>query len=277
MTLCILGGQARADTEEAFRISAIPDEAPTELIRKFEPLAEYLSSRLDRPVTFIPVTDYAAAVEALASQQIDMAWLGGFTYIQAAQRSDGKVEPIVQRAEDEHFQSVFITQSDSTIQSMADLKGVTFSFGSPSSTSGHLMPRHFLTAAGVDVDNDLSVAYSGAHDATAFSVAGGRVAAGALNIKVWEKLVEENKVDTSKLRVFYTTPEYHDYNWTIRPDLDPELRAELIAAFTELDPANESDKAILDLQRATRFVPSQASFYDGIKRAAIAAKLLGND
>ena len=55
LTLCILGGQARADTEEAFRISAIPDEAPTELVRKFEPLAEYLSSRLDRPVTFNPL------------------------------------------------------------------------------------------------------------------------------------------------------------------------------------------------------------------------------
>ena len=61
LTLCNLGEQARAETEQAFRISAVPDEAPTELIRKFKPLAEYLSSRLDRPVTFIPVTGYTAA------------------------------------------------------------------------------------------------------------------------------------------------------------------------------------------------------------------------
>lgn len=277
LTLGALGGQAWADTREAFRISAIPDEAPTELIRKFEPLADYLSRILDRPVSFIPVTDYAAAVEALASEQVDMAWLGGFTYIQAAQRSNGKVEPIVQRAEDEHFQSVFVTRIDSDIQSVSDLKDVTFSFGSPSSTSGHLMPRHFLTAEGIDVDNDLSVAYSGAHDATAFAVAGGRVDAGALNIKVWEKLVEENKVDTTRLRVFYTTPEYHDYNWTIRPGLAPELRAQLVSAFIDLDPENESDRAILDLQRASRFVPTQPDFYEGIKRAAIAAQLLGSN
>ena len=222
----ITSGQGHADTNTAFRISAIPDEAPTELIRKFEPLADYLSQALDMPVSFVPVTDYAAAVEALVSEQIDMAWLGGFTYIQAAQRSGGKVEPIIQRVEDERFQSVFVTQSDSSIKSIADLKGVSFSFGSPSSTSGHLMPRHFLTNEGIDVDNDLSIAFSGAHDATAFAVAGGQVDAGALNIKVWEKLVEEGRVDTDKLRVFYTTPEYHDYNWTIRPSLPTDIRSE---------------------------------------------------
>ncbi|ASJ74717.1 putative selenate ABC transporter substrate-binding protein [Granulosicoccus antarcticus] len=277
LTFSIIGGQSHADTQNTFRISAIPDEAPTELIRKFEPLADYLSQVLEMPVSFVPVTDYAAAVEALVSEQIDMAWLGGFTYVQAAQRSDGKVEPIVQRAEDERFQSVFITQTDSAIQSIADLKGVSFSFGSPSSTSGHLMPRHYLSSEGIDVDNDLSIAFSGAHDATAFSVAGGRVAAGALNIKVWEKLVEEGKVDTDKLRVFYTTPEYHDYNWTIRPALSSDIRGKLIDAFIALDPENESDRIILDLQRATRFVPTEASFYDGIKRAAIAAELLGSN
>ena len=270
--LSLSGSQVMADGE--FRISAIPDEAPTELIRKFEPMADYLSKALDMDVSFVPVTDYAATVEALVSDQIDMAWLGGFTYVQAAQRSDGKVEPIVQRAEDERFQSVFITQTNSPIQSVADLKGVNFTFGSPSSTSGHLMPRHFLSEEGIDVDNDLSVAFSGAHDATAFAVAGGRVDAGALNIKVWEKLVNEQKVDTDKLRVFYTTPEYHDYNWTIRSGLSAELRQKLIDAFVSLDMNDPEDKVILDLQRATRFVPSQASFYEGIKQAAFEAELL---
>lgn len=277
-TLLLLTGVSIASSpvlaEGEFRISAIPDEAPTELIRKFEPMADYLSKALDREVSFVPVTDYAATVEALVSEKIDMAWLGGFTYIQAAQRSGDKVEPIVQRAEDERFQSVFITQTDSPIQSIADLKGVNFTFGSPSSTSGHLMPRHYLTEEGIDVDDDLSVAFSGAHDATAFAVAGGRVDAGALNIKVWEKLVDEQKVDTSKLRVFYTTPEYHDYNWTIRSGLSAELRQQLIDAFLALDPADPEQKAILDLQRASRFIPSQASFYEGIKDAAFEAELL---
>lgn len=271
-TFSVSPSHLRAD--DTFRISAIPDEAPTELIRKFEPLADYLSQALGRPVSFVPVTDYAATVEALVSKRIDMAWLGGFTYIQAAQRSGGLVEPIVQRVEDERFQSVFITQQVSSIHSIADLEGVDFMFGSPSSTSGHLMPRHYLTQEGIDVDDDLSVAFSGAHDATAFAVAGGRVDAGALNIKVWEKLVDEQKVDTSKLRVFYTTPDYHDYNWTIRSGISATQRQQLIDAFVSLNPADAEQKSILDLQRASRFVPTEASFYKGIKEAAVAAGLL---
>ena len=267
-------GPSPAIAEGELRISAIPDEAPTDLIRKFEPLAEYLSAELEMDVSFVPVTDYAATVEALVGEQVDMAWLGGFTYVQAAERSGGKIEPIVQRAEDERFQSVFITQSDSGIESLEELKGATLTFGSPSSTSGHLMPRHYLLEAGIDVDNDLSVAFSGAHDATAFAVASGRVDAGALNIKVWEKLAAEDKLDTDKLRVFYTTPEYHDYNWAIRSGLSAQLRQQLIDAFVSLDPANPKDKIILDLQRASVFIPSQASYYEGIKNAAITAELL---
>ncbi len=274
LLLSIFVSSPSALADDEFRISAIPDEAPTELIRKFEPLADYLSEVLGKTVSFVPVTDYAAAVEALVSEQIDMAWLGGFTYIQAAQRSGGTVEPIIQRAEDERFQSVFITQSDSDIRTLADLKGVDLIFGSPSSTSGHLMPRHYLAQEGISVDDDLSIAFSGAHDATAFAVAGGRVDAGALNIKVWEKLVAEQRVDTDKLRVFYTTPEYHDYNWTIRSGLSAELRQRLVDAFVTLDPSDADQKAILDLQRASRYIPAEAGFYEGIKEAAIAAELL---
>lgn len=267
-------GATPALAQEAFRISAIPDEAPTELIRKFDPLVEYLSTALDRDVQFVPVTDYAATVEALVSDQVDMAWLGGFTYVQAAERSDGKVEPILQRVEDERFQSVFVTRRDSGIETVEDLAGVSFTFGSPSSTSGHLMPRYYLSKQGVDVENDLSIAFSGAHDATALAVAGGRVDAGALNIKVWEKLIQEQKIDTDEVHVFYTTPSYHDYNWTIRAGLSTELREALISAFLSLDAQNPEHKQILDLQRATRFIPSQAEHYNGILEAAVEADLL---
>ncbi len=158
-----------------FRVTAIPDESPTELARKAGPLMRYLEQRLGTKVEFTPVTDYAAAVEALVNQQVDMAWFGGFTFVQAQQRSGGKVIPLVQREEDEKFRSVFIT-AEADIRGLADLKGKTLSFGSQSSTSGHLMPRSFLLAAGVDPDKDLRrVAYSGAHDATAAAVAAGKV------------------------------------------------------------------------------------------------------
>ena len=160
--------------QQVLRVTAIPDESPTELARKAAPLVRYLESRLSMKVEFTPVTDYAAAVETLVNRKVDLAWFGGFTFVQASVRSGGKVIPLVQREEDERFRSVFIT-SDPAIKSLADLKGRDVSFGSQSSTSGHLMPRSFLLQAGIDPDKDFRrVAYSGAHDATIAAVAAGR-------------------------------------------------------------------------------------------------------
>ena len=260
--------------QPVLRITAIPDESPTELARKAAPLARHLEARLGMKVVFTPVTDYAAAVEALAQRQVDLAWLGGFTFVQAQQRSGGQVVPLVQRAEDQAFRSVFIT-SDPGIRSLADLKGRTLSFGSPSSTSGHLMPRSFLLAAGVDPDRDFRrVAYSGAHDATVAAVASGKVDAGALNISVWDKLVADGKVDAARVRAFHTTPPYYDYNWTVHAGVPPALREQIVRAFTELSPDTPAGREILQLQRATRFIPTRAENYRGIEAAARSAGLL---
>jgi len=203
-----------------------------------------------------------------------MAWLGGFTFVQTKLRTNGTAIPIVQRQEDAAFTSRFITTQPS-IQSLSDLKGKTFAFGSPSSTSGHLMPRYFLLQEGIDPARDFKrIAYSGAHDATAAFVESGRVDAGVLNASVWDKLVEQKKIDPSKVRVFATTPPYFDYNWTVRGDLDPGLIAKLTKAFLALDPDNPEHKEILALQRATKFIPTKPENYAGIENAARSAGLL---
>lgn len=263
-----------SQAQPVLRVSAIPDESPTELQRKFKPLGEYLESKLGMKVEFTPVTDYAASVEGLVNDKLDMVWFGGFTFVQAKVRSHDKVIPLVQRAEDEKFQSVFITTRDD-ITTLQDLKGKTFSFGSESSTSGHLMPRSFLLAAHIDPDTDMKrIAFSGAHDATVAAVAGGKVDAGALNISVWNKLVEAGKVDSKAVHVFYTTPGYYDYNWTVRSDMDPALRERLAKAFLDLNANDAHDKAILDLQRATSFIRTKAENYSAIETAARSAGLL---
>lgn len=274
--LVILAGAVTglAGAQTVLKVSAIPDEAPTELQRKFAPLARYLEAKTGTKVKFTPVTDYAATVEGLAAKKLDLVWYGGFTFVQAWLRTNRTAIPLVQRVEDEQFRSVFITRAGSGINSITDLKGKTFAFGSVSSTSGHLMPRSFMLQAGVVPERDLRVAYSGAHDATAFQVAGGKVDAGALNISVWNKLVEEKKIDPAQLRVFYTTPPYYDYNWTVRGDLDPALVTKLREAFLALDPANPEHKAILALQRASRFIATRPDNYKGIEDAARSAGLL---
>lgn len=260
--------------QNVFRVTAIPDESPTELARKAGPLIKYLEAKLGMKVEYTPVTDYAASVEALVNKKVDMAWFGGFTFVQANVRSGGKMIPVAQRLEDENFKSVFIT-SDPAIKTLADLKGKDVSFGSQSSTSGHLMPRSFLLQAGVDPDKDFKrVAFSGAHDATIAAVASGKVNAGALNISVWEKFVADKKVDPTQIRAFYTTAPYYDYNWTVHADMPTALREKLTAALLSLSKDTAEGKEILDLQRATKFVANKADNYKGIETAARSAGLL---
>jgi phosphonate transport system substrate-binding protein len=272
--LAAAGGAAVAQTA-VLRVSAIPDEAPTELQRKFKPLGDYLKQETGAEVRFTPVTDYAAVVEGLATNKIDLAWLGGFTFVQAKLRTGGQALPIVQRAEDEKFTSKFIVPVASPVKTLGELKGKTFAFGSPSSTSGHLMPRHFLMRDGIDPDKDFkAVAFSGAHDATVAFVASGRAEAGVLNASVWDKLVESGNPNVAKVRVLATTAPYYDYNWTVRPGLDAALTKKIADAFLKLDPANPQHKEIMALQRASKFVPTKVSNYDGIESAAKAAGLI---
>jgi phosphonate transport system substrate-binding protein len=260
--------------ENVLRVSAIPDEAPTELARKFAPLGKYLEKETGLKVSFVPVSDYAAVVESLATKRLDLVWLGGFTFVQAKIRTQGTAIPLVQREEDAKFTSKFIT-ADDKIKSFADLKGKTFAFGAPSSTSGHLMPRYYLQQAGITADKDFkAIAFSGAHDATVAFVAAGKADAGVLNASVWDKLVEQKKVDPAKVHVFATTPPYFDYNWTVRGDLDPALVKKLSNAFLKLDAKNPEHAEILSLQRASKFIPTKKENYEGIEHAAKAAGLL---
>ena len=274
MAVALVACGALAHAQQVFRVTAIPDESPTELARKAAPLMKYLEAKLGVKVEYTPVTDYAAAVETLVNHKVDLAWFGGFTFVQANVRSGGKMLPLVQREEDTRFRSVFIT-TDPAIKTLADLKGKDVSFGAASSTSGHLMPRSFLMQAGLDPEKDFRrVAFSGAHDATVAAVAAGKVQAGALNISVWEKLVADGKVDTGKVRVFFTTPPYYDYNWTVHADMPVALREKLTQALLALSRDTAEGKEILELQRATRFVPARADQYKGIEAAARSAALL---
>ncbi|WP_455231981.1 putative selenate ABC transporter substrate-binding protein [Geopseudomonas aromaticivorans] len=262
-----------AQAADVLKVSAIPDEAPTELQRKFKPLGAYLEKELGMPVQFVPVSDYAAVVEGIAADRVDLAWLGGFTFVQTRLKT-GNAIPLVQREQDEKFTSKFIS-ADASVKSLQDLKGKTFAFGSVSSTSGSLMPRYFMQKDGIVPEQFFSrVAFSGAHDATVAWVQAGKVDAGVLNASVWDKLVAAGKVDTAKVKVFATTPTYYDYNWTVRGTLDPQLTARIKAAFLALDPANPEHKAILDLQAASRFIETKPENYAGIEEAARAAGLL---
>lgn len=273
--LLSLGISTSGMAEQVLRISSIPEEAATEQVRKLKPLADYLGREVGARVIFTPVNDYPAAVEALVNKKIDLVWLGGSTFIQAKIRSKDMVVPLLQRQEDTDFKSIFITRTGSGITRLEDLKGKTVSFGSPSSTSGHLMPRKYLMDVGLEPERDFKrIAYSKAHDAAIAAVASGQVDAAALDITVWQKFVSENRVDTTKVVSFLTTPGFFNYNWTVHRDMPSGLQQKIIAAFLKLSPNTAEGKEILTLNRATRYIRTEAKNYDGIEAAARAAGLM---
>ncbi len=264
-----------AQAQATLRVTTIPEEAATEQVRKFTPLANYLEKQLGMKVHFTPVTDYPAAVESLVNKKVELVWFGGLTFVQASIRSGGKVVPLAQREEDTKFQSVFIAKTNSGIKGLADMKGKQVSFGSQSSTSGHLMPRSILLQAKIDPEKDFKrIAYSGAHDATIASVVSGKVDAAALDITVWKKFVTENKVNTQDVDVFFTTPPFFNYNWSVHADMPADLREKIKAALLGLNPANPEHAEILRLNRATRYVPTTPENYKGLESAARSAGLL---
>ena len=273
-SLAIFAGNAYGQALKELRISAIPDENPQEMLRIYQPFADYLTKEIGIPVKFTPVVDYAATVEALAANRLEMVWYGGLTSVQAAKQAKG-ARRIIMRKEDAEFKSHFITTKESGIKSLKDLKGKTFAFGSVSSTSGHLMPRYFLIKNGINPEKDFSkFSFSGAHDATAAWVEAERVDAGALNFLVWDKLVETKKVDTNKVRIFWTTPPYVDYVWTVRACVDKGTAEKITKAFLKLDYSKPDDKKLLDLHRTKGYIAAKDEDWKGIEEAAVAAGLL---
>ncbi len=275
LTLAAAIGAAPAHAEDVIRVSGIPDENPTELSRKYQPMVDMLQKQLGVKVVYVPVIDYGAAVSALAAGKVDFAWLGGFTHVQAKVLAGAK--PVVMRDIDREFQSVFIANTASGINKPEELRGKSFAFGSKSSTSGHLFPRHFLsTQFHIDADKDFAGApiYSGAHDATVKMVESGKVQAGALNIEVWNRLLNGDKVDKAKVKVIWTTPPFVDYVWTARKDLPPATVQKFANAFLNLDANKPEDKAVLDLQGAKKFVVAKPEDFLVIEQVGRSTGLL---
>ena len=267
-------GNVLAQATKELRLSAIPDENPQEMLRIYTPFTDYLAKEIGVAVKFTPVVDYAATVEGLAANRLDMVWYGGLTSVQAAKQAKG-AHRIIMRKEDAEFKSYFITRKETGIKNLKDLKGKTFTFGSVSSTSGHLMPRYYLLKAGINPEKDFSkFSFSGAHDATAAWVEAGQVDAGALNFLVWDKLVQNKKVDTNKVFIFYTTPPYVDYVWMVRGGLDKAVVDKLSKAFLKLNYNNPEQKKLLDLHRTKGYIVAKDADWKGIEEAAVAAGLL---
>jgi phosphonate transport system substrate-binding protein len=258
----------------ALRIGGIPDQDVSRLERMFGLMADYLEARAGVPVEYVASNDYAALVSAFQRGDVQLAWFGGLTGVQAREVTPGS-RALAQRPRDAEFHAVFVVGPGVRARTLADLEGHSFTFGSESSTSGHLMPRFFLAAAGVDADSDFAGApgYSGSHDATYKLVESGAFQAGALNEAVWDAAVREGRVDTAKVHVLERSPAFVDYHWALRGDVDDRFgagtAAKLEQALLTLGPSLGAEEAeLLELFATDRFVATADSNYAAIRLVA---------
>ena len=221
---CSSGGDS--DAENVLRFSAIPDDNTTELKEKFGPVARYLSEKLEVPVEYVPSSDYGASVEMFKNGDIHLAWFGGLTGVQARQAIPG-AHAIAQGVEDPEYYSYFIAHASTGLQRSTEFPAaiakLKFTFGSTMSTSGRLMPEHFIrkfTGKEPGEFFEHEWGFSGSHNKTAEQVNSGASQAGVLNYKVYEKMVEDGKIDPEVCRVIWQTPVYPDYNFTAHPALE---------------------------------------------------------
>lgn len=259
------------------RVSAIPDDNKTKVADTNEKLCAYLKAKTGIEVRFESSSDYTACVNGLLANKLDLVWLGGVTTVEADDAAKGQAVFVATRDIDLVFKTYFIANEKALaagkikkVDKLQDLKpmlkDLTFTFGSKKSTSGHIMPRHFMVQAGIDPEQDLkgSAAYraSGGHGATLQAVASGEVDFGALNYSSYDNAAADLK---QKAPIVYTTPTYVDYCWIGHQRLGTATLDKLKTAMLALDPKIPDQKQILDAWGAGRFVAADKKQWDGIR------------
>jgi len=257
-----------AEEAKEFKFTAIPDQDTARLEQRFGKIANYLTKQLGIKVTYVPVKSYSASVQAFKNNEVQMAWFGGLSGVQARLAVPGS-KAIAQGEEDVHFVSYFIAhRSSGVIEGTTlpeNIAGKTFTFGSKGSTSGRLMPEYYIREAFSQSPDKLftKVGFSGDHSKTIALVQSGSYQLGAVNFKVWEKELAAGRIDTSKVSVVWRTPEYPDYNWTVRGDVEKTYGAGTIMKIQKTL-LEISDPEILEAFPRKSFIAADNDLYQPI-------------
>ncbi|EYD71979.1 putative selenate ABC transporter substrate-binding protein [Limimaricola hongkongensis] len=265
---------ATAQDAPTLYFSAIPDDDETKLEERFDKVADYLEETLGVPVDYVPVKDYAASVTAFRNDQIQLAWFGGLSGVQARRLVPGS-RAIAQGAEDEYFISYIIANTGTGITATGNgdlpeaIGGRSFTFGAQGSTSGRLMPEYFLREITGKAPDEIfsDIGYSGDHGQTMRLVASGAYDLGALNYSVYDTAVAEAAAETETTDVIWRSPPYPDYNWTIRGDVDARwgdgFADRVQAALIGID-----DAELLASFPRSAFIASENALYAPIEETA---------
>jgi len=261
--LSACSGPEQEPSNETLRIGILPDEREEVLRERYTPLFEFLSQETGHPYELLIPNSYEDLLRKFGEGQIDLAYFGGVTFMKA--NSDYDAVPLVMRDVDSRFTSVLVVAGDKTFE---ELQGKRFSFGSKLSTSGHLMPRHFLQVErGVNPEKYFrSIRYSGKHDRTAYWVRDGEVDAGMVNSEIIRKMFADGRLRPGDIRIIWTTPPYPDYVWTLHPRIHPVDSEKIQQAFLKLSIGNPKHESILSNISASGFYPASIEDFSMLKQ-----------
>jgi phosphonate transport system substrate-binding protein len=241
-----------ADWREQFpelNIGIASGENEADSIARNQGYAAYLSKKLGVPVHVVRGTDYAAVIEAMRAGQVQFATIGPANYALAHKVMGDLVAPIAVSQDKEGalgYYSVIAVRADSPYQKLEDIKGKSFAFADPNSTSGYAVPSYYLsTVLGTTADDYFSdVAFSGGHEQSVIALVNGTFEAVAThqtnehsgNIP---RMVQKGMIPAGSTRIIWTSPLIPNSPVVMRTDLPEELKkafTDAVFAFPTEDP-----------------------------------------
>ena len=270
--LLLAGTMGLAKDPEVLRWVLIPAEEAALELELFGPIGEYLEEVLGIPVEITICSDYTAVVQAMKFGHAEMARFGPFNYVLATTQTE--VEALVRGVKKstgkDAYYSLIITHRRSDIESLEDLKGGTFAFVDPASTSGGLVPSTELIKAGFDLETDLAETfYAGSHGAAILAVKGRKVDAGAVADNRLLDAIESGAIKEWEIVVIHRSPPICNSPIAVASELSEELKAKISKAFINMP----KDLALNYGTKCLGFVEAKDEDYDPIREIAEALGL----
>jgi len=245
---------------QTLTVALLPDENASTIIKNNQPLKEYLEAALGKKIELVVTTDYSSMIEAMRHGRLDLAYFGPLSYVLARHKSDIEPFAALKSKGSTTYQSVVIANTSSGVKRIEDIKGKNMAFGDKASTSSHLIPKSVLAEKGLEAGVDYQEHFVGSHDAVAMAVQNGHAQAGGLSRPIFESLIERKVVDSAKVTVLAYSKPFPQYPWTMRSDLNPELKKQIRAAFMSI-----KDPAILKPFKAEGFDVITDKDYDVVR------------
>jgi len=264
----VSGCLSTGGSPERLTVGILPDVDPETAIETNQPLAEALERDLEIEVDLETTSDYASLVQSMDSEQIDLAYFGGVSYVLASQRTDARAIAVGKRDGETDWESVFIAHEASGIDTetaLAEGPDIEFVLGDPISTTGSVMPTYYADVElGIDLETAFeSTTHLGAHDAILRTVRDGNAAAGALNGRIYDAQAAAG--DTDGAVEIWRTPAFANYPWTVGPTVDDELAGRIQDSFTTLHTRVDDD--LLEQLNVDRYVETGHEAFTDLEEA----------